>query len=198
MKPRIFLDQDGVMVNLDKRIFEYLKIDRDEVYARWPIGVYEMGPALGFDGRVLWDDMIGREPAEWWASIEPYPWAKGLYDKCCSVGDTYFLTAPINSPASCAGKLEWMYRFTGNRRFRKYFLGPDKFNCARFNHILIDDKESNCEMFEADGGKAILFPRRWNKLHDISEDPCKHVFEELDRLAQLIEDHHRPAREVLP
>lgn len=187
MKPRIFLDQDGVVVNLDKKIFDFLKLDRDSVYARWPIGQYEMGPALGMDGRYLWDEVIGKEPPEWWASIEPYPWAKELYEKCCSIGQTWFLTAPVNAPASLAGKLEWMYRFTGDKCFRNFMMGSAKFNCARSNHILIDDKESNCEAFEAEGGLAILFPRRWNKLHAMEKDPCTYVYKMLDIMVEAIE-----------
>jgi 5'(3')-deoxyribonucleotidase len=54
--------------------------------------------------------------------------------------------------------------------------------CARSDQLLIDDNDTNVERFRARGGRAILFPRPWNRNHELSGDPMSHLREELSEL----------------
>ena len=181
---RIYLDMDGVVANLHLSICRHLKLDHDTVAKNWPRGVHKMADALQMDDKELWDG-IKALGAGFWADVPEFPWSRFLYDECSAIATTRFLTSPING-ACCDGKWQWITRFVDNPDYRDYIISSMKSDCARWDRILIDDTEANCEAFENEGGKAILFPRVWNRLHTISANPMEHVIPELRRLSAII------------
>lgn len=77
--------------------------------------------------------------------------------------------APKTNRGACIdGKMEWIEQHIPAYREQVLF-GKAKEFCAHDNAILIDDKESNCRAFEAERGRAYLYPRLWNKHHPIAD-----------------------------
>jgi hypothetical protein len=59
----------------------------------------------------------------------------------------------------------------------------DKYELARPGAILIDDNVENCRLFEARGGRAVLYPQSYNGTIDV-EDKTQYV---LDCLKTIME-----------
>lgn len=192
---RLFLDMDDVIVNYVHNVAKHYEIPLDEFYKRWPLGVYEIYHAIGKPDGEVWAEM--REVSdEFWSTMPEFPWSRKFYDTCCQYGETLILTSPINSPTCLSGKLKWLYKFTGDPYFNNYIMTKMKWTCARWNHILIDDKEANVKQFIKEGGRAVLFPSHGNHLHDRLDDPCGYALAELAKvvaevkqleMAQIIE-----------
>ena len=148
-------------------------LTKEQLYAQWTPGCYGIHEGLKMKKDDVWKK-IAKQPDNFWSDMEAYPWAKHLYMECSKVAPTYFLTSPIRSPACLAGKLEWLYRFTGHEA-TNFIMTEHKYLCARYDRVLIDDKEKNCSDFVLYGGKTILFPARWNRLYQFADSPCEHV-----------------------
>ena len=172
---RIYLDMDGVVADLAGAVFKRYGLTMEEAYNNWTPGVFEMSPALGYSDKYFWSVEMASVGEEFWANIEEYPWAKELYEFSASMAETHFLSTPSDDPHSAAGKIKWLQKFTNDKHFKKYTLTNFKEESARWNRILIDDKEANIDAFSKAGGKTILFPRRWNRLKEMAEDPMKYV-----------------------
>jgi len=171
MSHTIFLDLDGVLSGWIESAAEAFGISYDDLLAKWPPGSSDIESALGITKAEMWR-VIDAQGEDFWANLPETPWARRLYDGARKVGPVVFLTSPSNHPASLAGKLRWIHRFTGNPRFRDYLIGPRKELCAGPDAILVDDHDGNLDKFVAAGGHAICVPRRWNRMHAYPGDPC--------------------------
>lgn len=186
MKPEIFLDMDGVIVDYVVNLSKLFNVPLDVMYSRWPAGVYSVHAALGVTDENTWK-IIDGEPDEIWSTMPQYQWSRKLFDYCKAAGDTYILSAPRDCPGCFSGKAKWIYEFAGTD-FDKIHLTKFKWHCARYDRILIDDKEQNIAEWEEHGGHGILFPNHGNKLHRFKTDPLSHVIPELDRLTAKIKE----------
>ena len=157
---RIFLDMDGVLADWTGSACRLLGRDPAEVYASWPEGCWDITAALGVSGNELWS-AVNAAGFEFWASLEPYPWASDLVELCERTAPTTILTSPSRDPQSLAGKLAWLQAWLGED-FRDYLIGPDKLSCARRGAVLIDDRTSTVRAFGARGGAGVEFPALWN------------------------------------
>ena len=174
----IFLDLDGVMCELDLHIAKLYGMDEKALMSKWIPGTYLVYHVLPEPAEAMWN-RVNKLGIDFWTSMPETPWARRLYDETKKVGDVYFLTMPTTDPISLAGKLEWIYRFTGDRNFRNYVMAPPKFLCAAKDRILIDDSDDNVDAFKKAGGQAILLPRIWNRMHAYRADPCEWVLRNL-------------------
>jgi hypothetical protein len=196
---KIYVDLDGVLVFLDAGIAECLGMTMDEMYSKWTKGIYSVSAGLNIPSIDIWKAAGKRsEDKNFWAELPEYPWAKELWEKCNDLADTAILTAPIWScpelvPACLSGKGMWMQKFTGNPKFDKYHITQAKQDCARWDRILIDDREENIAKFTEAGGKGILFPYHGNRLHHLKDNPLPVVFEELDRMINEIKSFEAAA-----
>lgn len=185
---RIFLDLDGVIVDYVPSMALFFGVPVDELYKRWTPGVYEICHALGKD-KNIWSE-VWDAPETIWSEMPEFPWARELFNKCNETAETFILTSPINSGTCVSGKVKWIHTFAG-REYRNYILTHFKFNCARWDHILIDDREDNINFWEAEGGKGILFPNHGNRLHPAKTDPMSYFIPELSRIVdQIKSDGH--------
>ena len=172
------IDMDGVLVDF---VTAALRLhDRLEVLADWPAGHWDMPEAMGITSREFWG-RIHEAGADFWSSLEPYPWCDDLFALVEASGPWCILTSPSSDPSCAAGKISWLQNRFG-RGFRAFLIGPPKWMCARSDQLLIDDNDTNVERFRARGGRAILFPRPWNRNHELSGDPMSHLREELSEL----------------
>lgn len=181
---RIYLDMDGVLVDYPVAIAKFFEVPLDKLYENWPVGVYAIYHAIDRPDAEVWD-AIRKAPDTVWTSMPEHAWARSLFDKCNETADTYVLSSPINSPTCVSGKVKWLHAFAGES-FYKYILTHFKTNCARWDHILIDDKEQNVTDWETYGGEAILFPHHGNRLHALKKDPMSYVLPELERVQRRI------------
>lgn len=195
----IFLDMDGVLTDFHGDVFRLFGKTTAEVLPTWPeikIGYGKKAQqvkypfleyALHMEARDMWHEING-EGEEFWSEMTELPWAKELYRGCCDRADTYILSSPSWKPNSLSGKIKWLFKFTGNKHFRKYLIGPDKYLCARRGAVLVDDTMDKVNPFIDHGGDAILVPQPWNTAWNTkygeptSDDILPHVFGELDKL----------------
>lgn len=171
LRPNILLDMDGVLCNFVKKASETLGHDYDHIIRHWPPGEYSITNVIGITEDFLWKS-IASYGSKWWEEIEEFPWSRWLWQECQNIGETFILTQPTNNPSSLSGKLTWMKNFTGDQRFRRYMIGPQKQLCANSDNFLIDDSEKNVSKF---GKNAILFPMIHNMLYHVRECPAHYV-----------------------
>jgi len=161
IRDKLLLDLDGVLVDLVLGISNALG-------KAWPYNdpKYFGEPHLNkvFDIDVLWDKLS----PEFWANL---PWSfdgseiLAYCEKRYEPKNICILTAPANE-ASAIGKMRWMERHLPYYHSRRqYFIGWQKDFMAEPRATLIDDTSDNTDLFSLRGGKAILVPRPWNRLH---------------------------------
>lgn len=169
-KWKLFLDLDGVVVNLQLPLMELwgAKIDSEDEY---PAGFHwDIQGAINFVRQCRGLDVLPHTAAqfwntmsrEWWSRLLPYPEAidfvrwleSGPFDICLA-------TATVNSE-SAAAKVDWIHQWLPEYD-QKSFIGYPKHLLAGPDSILIDDRDKNCDEFIRAGGRAILVPRAWNK-----------------------------------
>ena len=181
----VALDMDDVCNRLTMVVLRWVGCPVDMYsYRDYPVEagsniVLAMKLITGVDGyseQDFWDTV----PRKIWAHTplsDEFPW---LLHRCAAkVGkeNVYFLTCPTNNPDCLAGKLEWIHRNTPKWMHRQYMMGPPKQVCGRPDTLLIDDREANVDAFRADGGRAILMPRPWNRNRLLA--PRIHIHQEL-------------------
>ena len=174
----IYCDLDGVLVDFVrgcKKIFD------------WPdqpiIPHTDVADHLGISKTQFWQT-IDYHGEEWWAELEPTPFADDLVD-LLSFYDKEFtiLTSPSSSHQAAAGKVLWLQKYFESKHFNRYVITPkrNKKRLATPNSILVDDYDENYNGFIEKGGIGILFPTCWNSNHYIF-DPVEYVSEELVRI----------------
>ena len=173
----LLVDMDGVLVDF---VTAALRLhDRLEVLQDWPAGEWDMSEVMGISGPEFWGP-IAEAGADFWATLEPYPWCDDLFELVESTGPWCILTSPSGDPFCAAGKIAWLQRRFG-RGFRRFLIGPPKWVCARPDQLLIDDNDTNVDRFRERGGRAILFPQPWNRNHALVEDRMSYLEDELSQ-----------------
>lgn len=156
-EPHIMLDLDGVLADFVGGCEKLFSSDLKELDI-WDIPKYiHMSPSA------FWKTI--QEEKYFWAELKPYPWARDVVNNCLEFtgGNVSIVTNPALDP-NCAGQKIWWINHYYPGLAREFFIGPQKHLLAKPNHILIDDSEFNCKKFKEYGGKAILFPQKWNNL----------------------------------
>lgn len=182
----LLLDMDGVLCDFVTAACNACGITPD--WDNWPTNEWDIAKMMGLTARAMWDN-IDQQGPEFWANLEPYPWADELVDELrhfCSMYDFQLTiaTAPGWSHNSYAGKRQWLIKH-GLGKVPSMF-GSEKHLLAHRNRILIDDGPHNIAKFRLYCGTAITFPMHWNSLHSIKTDKVKHVLGELEYADKLI------------
>lgn len=186
---RIFLDLDGVLADWASAAIRVHGRDSQSTVAAWPAGTYDLADVLGVSGNAMWAP-INAAGESFWATLQPYPWCDEVMGLCTDLAPTTILTSPSKDPGAASGKTRWLQAQFGSG-FRSYLIGPDKVSCARPDAVLIDDADKNCEGFIAAGGRAIVFPQRWNGAHKYADDPVPVVALPLEWMARRPSDAER-------
>ena len=76
----------------------------------------------------------------------------------------YLLSEPMSNVESMTGKWLWIKHNLPSYYKRTILMKSPKHLLAKPNTLLIDDRDSNIEKFQAAGGHGILVPRIGNKL----------------------------------
>jgi len=108
--------------------------------------------------------------------------------KFAGVHNISLVTAPVvrsNGEVDFAcvqGKLNWV-EWNLPSFLDKLVICRNKWVLATDGSVLIDDSDANVNLFRKYGGKAITFPRPWNKMHALSSNPMAYVNGALEALA---------------
>jgi 5'(3')-deoxyribonucleotidase len=156
MKPVLYLDLDGVLVDFVAGALVAHKQDIPRLSMRWnffeqytpPMTEAEFWKDLGFD---------------FWSTLPWTPEGKNFLAGLEGVfGDRIILlTSPADTSGAVEGKVEWVRRELPQYK-KRLFVGPAKQLLAGPKKILVDDNNTNVERFRAEGGVAVLVPRPWN------------------------------------
>ena len=178
----IYLDLDGVCIDFMTGALEVQGYDPKTIFASWkrtqpgelfPTMSVEKDPIDFFKSEAL-----GTE--KFWRDLKAYVWFSSFYRELSSFGPVMFLSAPSGASGCLSGKYQWLQDHFG-ANFSEYIFTAHKDRLAHEKAILIDDMPFNVSAFKARGGKAILFPRVWNKLHSIHE-PTEYVLASIKRV----------------
>jgi len=181
----IFLDCDGVFsdfVNPILRVLGYPFVG--DICHSWTWGhVMDIFPSLG----TSWLEVSKFCTYEFWANL---PWTidgreilKVVWERF-RPNETMMLTRPMNNDESYSGKAQWVLCNMPELRYRLVPTHVPKEEFAGdFNHLLIDDSQSNVERFIKAGGSAILVPRPWNQNDHVFYDgtTVEYIAKMLDR-----------------
>lgn len=161
MKPHIFIDMDGVLVDFVAGALAAHGMEPTEEILK----SREMYQPMGITKQEFYEgiDRLG----EWfWCSLQPTIWADDLMKAVKTAnGRTGWsiATAPTRNSTSAKGKVLWMKEMFGVG-FKNYLIGKNKHFLARPGHLLIDDSEEQVDRFREHGGQAILVPSPSNRM----------------------------------
>lgn len=176
----ILLDMDGVVADF---VTAALALHgQPDALAAWPPGEWDMAKVLGISTSAFWKP-IDQMGADYWAGLEPYPWAAELIALIQESAPYAILSSPGLGAEAPTGKIHWLRKHV-KPNFANYLFGHQKWLCARPDQVLIDDRDKNIDQFVAAGGHGILFPQVWNSNHAIT-DRLQYVRDELQRLSSL-------------
>lgn len=171
MSKLILLDMDGVLVNWKEAAHSLHGKILDE--SSWPAGQYECHEVLGMSEDDFWEP-IHKAGYAWWAGLAPHEWAFDLVQLCMKYGDIGISTSPCKRGHSACGKSIWIQHYLPALA-RRMMIGAPKEWLAAPGRILIDDSDKKVKKFMAAGGRAILFPQKWNSAHADTGDRLSYV-----------------------
>jgi 5'(3')-deoxyribonucleotidase len=161
----IFLDQDGILAAFTTSVIKQLNsVTGDTVTLEDVVGNcdWNLEKMWGMTQKEWWQS-IDRNP-NFWLEIEPFPWAKKLYENLKYFADeVIILTAPSLSEHCIPHKIRWLQKHLGVPR-KDIIPAHKKYLFARSDTLLIDDAKHNCDPFIENGGNAVLIPSDWNTL----------------------------------
>jgi 5'(3')-deoxyribonucleotidase len=175
VKPKVFLDMDGVIAAFERQAQAYFGIE-DPYLDESNLGkfnVYSEHP------RFNWDAL----EYDFWRGIPPTPEANELVhllEATFGAENITLLSAPTFNVGCMPGKKDWIGAHFP-QFLRRYLFGNAKQFCASPQSLLIDDKDENVDRFIDAGGAAILFPRPWNRNHHMAAQPMRWGIEDAIR-----------------
>lgn len=189
MKPtRIFLDLDDVLNCFTMSALQHVgcPVGEREYSAFKPVWGWDivtaannLHPSRKFTEAEFWQSI----DRSLWATVLPsdeYQWLPNVCSELVGSRNVFILSSPTLDPDSLAGKLEWLQTYWPEDMRRQFLIGPPKYLCAGYDALLIDDSAKNVSTFLECGGRAILVPRPWNRLHDV--DTRTYILASLDMI----------------
>lgn len=186
----ILVDMDGVLVDFVSAALKRHGVTFDQIEPHWvkgpegwdlwkPVCEVKQIPYEGF-GHQFWKPI--HRDADFWSNLQQYSWTDELIRHIEHVCPNWHIsTSPSQCPSSYAGKIASFQKMFPHRALSYLHLNPNKFMKAKPGVVLIDDSDANCNKFKSAGGHAVLFPQRWNTLHEVTTPQGKldHVFHAL-------------------
>lgn len=183
---RIFVDMDGVIVDWLGAAAKACGLDVRSPTIRNKLkqGV-ELQEAFGISDGAMWS-RITPYGSEWWANLQPLPWANELLTRLAQRGDVTLLTSPGKLPdvaaTAAAGKIKYIHQRLGGM---PYIITWHKERCVAPDVILVDDSEKKYNKFIEAKGAAFLWPCQYRIIDgDITFDE---VFDDLQKALYAIE-----------
>ena len=157
---KIYVDMDGVVADFDKRFTDLAGMSPSEFESK--------------NGKnAFWDFIDVKHKLAFWVGIPPMSDAQSLMDYV-SKHDYEMLTAPSIKKESLMGKGLWIRNWANKGLFPSkpkvnYKPAKNKHHFAAPNHILIDDKQSTIDSWNAAGGIGILHTSAGNTISQLKK-----------------------------
>ena len=157
---KIYVDMDGVVADFDKRFTDLSGMSPSEFESK--------------NGKnAFWDFIDVKHKLAFWVGIPPMSDAQSLMDYV-SKHDYEMLTAPSIKKESLMGKGLWIRNWAKKGLFPSkpkvnYKPAKNKHHFAAPNHILIDDKQSTIDSWNAAGGIGILHTSAGNTINQLKK-----------------------------
>ncbi len=153
----IFVDLDGVLADFHSAVARLWGKDPARIRTSEWAEIGEWG--LSVPKPDLWD-RVEAQGEEFWANLEPLPWAEELWDACQAACDSVVvLTSPGPFAASAAGKYAWVRQ---HLKTKDMLIGHPKHVCAAPGRVLVDDRASYGPSWTREGGTLVSLQRPWN------------------------------------
>ena len=191
MTLKVLLDMDGILADFTEGISR--AHGRSNPYTQ---------ENKSSHGRYVMEDIWGMKPSQFWSKAEEWEFWANLpktpeADEIVQLAVGGFglenvavLTAPPLSMGAVPGKRIWMKEHYPQLAKRMIFTGAKEFVAAP-GRMLIDDKDSNVDGWEDEGGDGILLPRLWNRRHFQANDCMDVLRREFDwKLMQMRSGEH--------
>ena len=157
---KIYVDMDGVVADFDKRFTDLSGMSPSDYESK--------------NGKnAFWDFIDVKHKLAFWVGIQPMSDAQSLMDYV-SKHNYEMLTAPSIRKESLMGKGLWIRNWTNKGLFPSkpkvnYKPAKNKHHFAAPNHILIDDKPSTIDSWNAAGGIGILHTSAGNTISQLKK-----------------------------
>ena len=157
---KIYVDMDGVVADFDKRFTDLSGMSPSEFESK--------------NGKnAFWDFIDVKHKLAFWVGIPPMSDAQSLMDYV-SKHNYEMLTAPSIKKESLMGKGLWIRNWAKKGLFPSkpkvnYKPAKNKHHFAAPNHILIDDKQSTIDSWNAAGGVGILHTSASNTINQLKK-----------------------------
>ena len=157
---KIYVDMDGVVADFDKRFRDLSGMNPSDYEAK--------------NGKnAFWDFIDVKHKLAFWVGIPPMSDAQSLIDYV-SKHNYEMLTAPSIRKESLMGKGLWIRNWTKKGLFPSkpkvnYKSAKEKHKFAAPSHILIDDKKSTIDSWNAAGGIGILHTSANNTISQLKK-----------------------------
>ena len=174
MKPQLFLDMDGVLIDWNSGVHALHDIPLTP--GVWP---YKLGPAGWNFHRQLGmttEQLFKGQDRKFWANLQWITDGKEILEVCEKYFDDTIclLTSPYDADGVVDGRKDWIKREMP-KYVERHLIGAYKTACAHPAAILIDDYEDNVQNWRKAGGIGILVPRPYNSLWSASLTPAAWV-----------------------
>jgi hypothetical protein len=169
---RIYLDLDDVLNTLSMYFLNLLGCNISPVdYREYPVtgnvDLFEVANKLlgsKYTRETFWKSFERGD----WASVPKTDECDWLIDQCVRLvgrDNVLIATSPTKDPACAAGKVDWIQANLPEWMHRQYAITPRKWFFGQPGALLIDDNQTNTRLFKKHGGRTLLVPRPWNRLH---------------------------------
>lgn len=171
MKPKLqcLLDMDGVLFDFMSALC--VAHNRPSPYENEAnFGVWDTEKLWGITVEQFWEP-IQKDSLAFWEGIPLTPEAKQIVEfmeEKFGRDNIAILTAPSDDPGAVPGKRISMRRHFPQFEKKMIFGSAKQFLSAPYR-FLVDDRDKNCDEFEAAGGHSIQVPRPWNRMHKYRE-----------------------------
>lgn len=156
---RIYLDMDGVIVNMRDGIVN--------LYGQKFLDELDASQTTDTD---LWEHVHRVCGTNFWADLDWMPDGQDILtalEERFGRANISLCTKPTKYASSLDGKHAWI-KSNLPAYTNAYIMVREKERVAHSDALLIDDSRENVFAFRDAGGKALLVPRPWNQPHDSS------------------------------
>lgn len=188
---RAYIDMDGVLADFVGGMCQvHGKPSPYDPTNQQTLGRFDMEKLWGMSPSQFW---YKAEEPEFWCNLEKTSEADEIVELAVGgfgLENVAVLTAPPLSMGAVPGKRIWMKKHYPQLAKRMIFTGAKEFIAAP-GRMLIDDKDSNVDGWEDEGGDGILLPRLWNRRHFQAKDCMDVLRREFDwKLSQMRSGEH--------
>lgn len=162
MKPKIFLDLDGVVVDWLGGSLKVCGFSADDAGIRKHLREGGMIDDVLPGGRKQLTSAVNAAGPAFWTDLEFLPWGRQLVALAQSFKETHdfaFLTSPGKFPLAAQGKVAWLLAHYPEESI---IICRDKHLCASSAALLIDDADYQIQPFTRNGGRGYLWPNQYS------------------------------------